>query len=123
MVKVELEYHLKTSPSLLFARLSSASGLEEWFADHVRVEGKKFTFVWNKADYHAELVALRPNEYVRFKWIDNDLSDEFEFRITLDDITGDLALVVIDTVEESEKDDIANLWDNAVARLREVTGS
>jgi uncharacterized protein YndB with AHSA1/START domain len=45
-VKIQLEYIINCSPKVLFNRLSSASGLAEWFAEDVRVKGKRFTFIW-----------------------------------------------------------------------------
>ena len=33
--KLELEYEVKSSPKVLYAMLSTDSGLEEWFADKV----------------------------------------------------------------------------------------
>ncbi len=123
MTKIELEYPLKTSPALLFNRISTPSGLAEWFADNVIVEGKRFTFVWDKLEHQADLVYLKANDCVRFKWFGNDLSNEFEFRIVTDEITGDLALMIVDEVDEEERDDVIHLWDTSVARLKLVTGS
>jgi uncharacterized protein YndB with AHSA1/START domain len=123
MTKIELEYQLKTSPVLLYSRLSTASGLVEWFADNVIVEGKKYTFIWDKTEHQAEMVASRVNEFIRFKWVGNESSNEFEMRIVLDDITGDLALMIVDEVDDDDHDDIVNLWDAAVARLKMATGS
>ena len=48
--KIELEYLINCSPKVLFNRLSTASGLAEWFADDVSVNGKKFTFFWEDAE-------------------------------------------------------------------------
>lgn len=123
MTKIELEYQLKTSPALLYSRLSSASGLAEWFADNVIVEGKKYTFIWNKTEHQAELVASKVNEFIRFKWIGNESTNEFEMRIVMDEITGDLALMIIDENDIDEHDDVVNLWDSVVAKLKTATGS
>ena len=53
-VKLQLEYIINCSPKVLFNRLSTASGLSEWFADDVRVKGNLFTFVWGDSDQIAE---------------------------------------------------------------------
>ncbi len=122
-MKIELEYPLKTSSALLYSRISTASGLAEWFADNVLLEGKKYTFIWDKSEHQAELVFSKVNECARFKWIDNELSNEFEFRIITDEITGDLALLILDEVEEEDRADAINLWDSSVNRLKLATGS
>ena len=123
MTQIELEYQLNTSPSLLFTRLSTASGLAEWFADNVEVAGKKFTFIWNNSEMQAELISSKANEFVRFKWLDNEMSNEFEFRIVIEEITGGLALIVIDEIDEDDRDDVINLWDSSVSKLKLATGS
>ena len=52
--KIELEYTLNTSPGILFNRLATPSGLSEWFADDVMVDGKIFTFIWKGSEQRAE---------------------------------------------------------------------
>ena len=42
--KISLEYIFKTSPGILFTRLSTASGLSEWFADDVNIKENLYTF-------------------------------------------------------------------------------
>ena len=60
--KFELEYILKTSPAILFSRLSTPSGLSEWFADDVNLEGKIFRFVWDGSEQQAEQVLKKENK-------------------------------------------------------------
>jgi len=97
-IKYELEYTLNCSQKVLFSRLSTPEGLSEWFADNVTVEGDLFTFYWNKSESKARLAALKENKFVRFQWTDRDdpESNFFEFRIVIDELTGELALLIID---------------------------
>ena len=46
MKKLSLEYIFRTSPKLLYQRISTASGLNEWFADNVEINHDKLTFTW-----------------------------------------------------------------------------
>ena len=121
--KVELEFTINSSPKVLFTRLSTPAGLSEWFADDVNVQGKKYTFIWEGTEQVAELIARKENKYVRYHWIDDE-SDKtyFEFRINIDELTGDVALVITDFVEEDEKDDFVDLWDSQVTELKRVIG-
>ena len=80
-VKIQLEYVINCSPKVLFNRLSTASGLAEWFAEDVRVKGKKFTFSWEGSQQIAEMTMKRENRIVRFNWVDDENS-YFEFRIS-----------------------------------------
>ncbi len=122
--KIELEYTLNCSPKVLFSRLSTAEGLEEWFADKVTVERDLFTFTWDKTESKARLSALKENRFVRFEWIDSDdeESNYFEFTITVHELTNDLALIITDFADPEEKDDSIFLWDTQVGDLRRVLG-
>ncbi len=121
--KLELEYTINSSPKVLFSRLSTPAGLAEWFADDVNVQGKIYTFIWEGTEQAAELVSRKENKYVRYRWLDDDNDKNyFEFRINIDELTGDVALVITDFVEEDEKDDIVDLWDSQIAELKRVIG-
>jgi uncharacterized protein YndB with AHSA1/START domain len=119
--KLELEYVVNCSPKMLFTRLSTASGLGEWFADDVTVRGKKYTFTWDKASQTAELVFQKENYLVRFQWEDED--GYFEFKITRDELTGDVSLHVVDFVDPDEKDESRSLWDSQIYNLKKLIGS
>jgi uncharacterized protein YndB with AHSA1/START domain len=123
MKKIELEYQIRSSPSVLFSRLSTASGLAEWFSDNVHVEGSKYTFFWGKTSQSAELLSIRPMESVKFRWIDSDEPSEFEFYIVMGEIIEDLSLMVVDMVEEGDEADNVKMWDSAISRLRKAIGS
>jgi len=122
--KFELEYIIKTSPAILFARLSNPSGLSEWFADDVNLKGKIFTFVWDGAEQQAEQVLRKENKMVRYHWLeDEDEKSFFEFRINVDDLTGETAIVVIDFAEPDEKEDAIELWNQQIDELKHGLGS
>ncbi|RIH64089.1 SRPBCC domain-containing protein [Mariniphaga sediminis] len=121
-VKVQFEYVINCSPKVLYNRLSSASGLAEWFADDVRVQGKRFTFIWEDSEQVAEMTLRKENRLVRFNWLeDEDLY--FEFKITQDELTGDVSLIIIDFAEEDETDEARELWNTQIADLKHVLGS
>jgi uncharacterized protein YndB with AHSA1/START domain len=123
-VKFELEYTLNSSPKVLFSRLSTPEGLCEWFADNVTVEGDLFTFFWQKSDSKARLSALKENKLVRFEWLDreDEESNYFEFRINIEELTGDVALIIIDFAEPEEKEDVISMWDNQITDLKRLLG-
>jgi len=125
--KYELEYTINTSPKVLFDRLSTPSGLAEWFADDVNVVEDTYTFIWEGTEMAAEIIQLKENNYIRFKWIDETEAgreDEpfFEFRIHTHELTGDVALLITDFAEDNEKNDAIDLWDTQVAELKHVIG-
>ena len=121
--KFDLEYSFNSSPKILFHRLSTADGLAEWFADDVSVRGKNFSFFWEDYEQKAELVYKKENKAVKFKWLDGDMKDYyFEFRINVDDLTSDVALLVTDFAEEDEVKDSMELWDTQIAKLKQIIG-
>ncbi len=123
-VKIELEYLIKTSPSILFNRLSTPSGLSEWFSDDVNVKGELFAFIWEGAEQVAELITKKDNKQIRFHWLDDDEEDSyFEFLVHVDEITGETALMVVDYVDEDEKDDSIELWNQQIEELKHCLGS
>ena len=121
--KIQLEYVINCSPKVLYNRLSTASGLTEWFADDVRVRGKKYTFIWGESEQVAEMTFQKENRLVRFNWLDDDEDNYFEFRITRDELTGDVSLIITDFVEEGEEDESKGLWDSQIADLKHILGS
>ncbi len=121
--KYEIEYIINISPSILFNRLSSPSGLSEWFADDVNLNGKVFTFIWNGVEQEAEQVLRKENRMVRYHWLDDDPDTYFEFRINVDELTGDTALVVVDFSDPDEKEDAVELWNQQVESLKHLLGA
>jgi hypothetical protein len=122
--KFELEYNLNCSPKVLFSRLSTPEGLGEWFADQVNVEGDLFSFFWNSSETKARLSAMKENKMVRFEWqgMENDETNYFEFRINLEELTNELALMITDFAESEEKEDSIYLWDSQINDLKRALG-
>ena len=121
-IKINMEYIINCSPKVLYNRLSTASGLTEWFADDVRVRGTKYTFVWEGTEQSAEMTLHKENRLVRFVWLDED-DTYFEFKITRDELTGDVSLLVTDFTEEDEIEETESLWSSQVESLKHVLGS
>jgi uncharacterized protein YndB with AHSA1/START domain len=123
-VKFELEYPMKSSPKVLFPRISTPEGLAEWFADDVTVDGDLFTFIWQKSEAKARLSALKENKLVRFEWSDRDdeESNYFEFRLNIEELGGDIALIITDFAEPEEKEDAIYLWDTQISELKRILG-
>jgi uncharacterized protein YndB with AHSA1/START domain len=122
MVKVQLEYVINCSPKVLYNRLSTASGLAEWFADDVRVQGKRYTFIWEGSEQTAEMTLRKENRLVRFTSADDE-NLYFEFKISQDELTGDVSLIINDFSEEDEVEETRELWNTQIAELKHILGS
>jgi uncharacterized protein YndB with AHSA1/START domain len=121
--KIQLEFPIKCSPSVLYNRFSTASGLSEWFADDVHVKGKMFTFIWDGSEQVAEMIQNKDSRLVRFKWEDDEEEETyFEFLITKDELTGDVTLSITDFAEGDEIEEVTELWNSQVTDLRRILG-
>jgi uncharacterized protein YndB with AHSA1/START domain len=123
MKEIKLEYILKTSPAVLFSRISNASGLAEWFADNVKVDGKIVTFYWGTSKQQAEILMTIPDKLISFRWLDMDPEYQFSFDIVQDELTSDVSLIITDNVDDDDTTDAKNLWSSQVAKLKQTIGS
>lgn len=122
-VKYEIEYPLRTSAKVLYKRLSTSSGLSEWFADNVTERGGVYTFEWNGNKQKAEQFDRVKHEKVKYKWLHETNEDLFfGFELEVEEITNDLTLIVMDYAEEDEIDDNIELWDKQIKVLKRKLG-
>jgi len=118
----QLEYSINTSPKLIFKLISSASGLSEWFADEVTINKGLFTFNWNGSEQVAEKIEAKKNDFIKFKWCDNDDDSFFEFRINRDEITSDVALLITGFADETDFEEEKQIWDQQIYTLKHHLG-
>ena len=125
LIKYSLEFPINSSVSILYKRLSTPSGLAEWFADDVIVKNKIFTFFWEGSEQEAKLLKLKTDHFIRFKWEENDTKEDyFEFLIQIDDMTSDVSLIITDFAEdEQDQEEQTNLWRNQISLLKMAIGS
>ncbi len=126
--KVELEYYVNSTASIVFQRLCTPHGLSEWFADDVNLRGNIFTFIWDETSRKAELVERKENKFVKFRWIDSDCHtrhlSHFAFKLNKDDITGELSLTVTEDIhEQDDMDETVSLWNHQIGELKRVIGA
>lgn len=124
--KFQQEYMLNSaSREIVWTNISTAAGLERWFADGVKVEGKIYTFEWGGGEERrlAEVTAIRSGVSIRFRWVDEKAERTyFEFKIGYDELTGDCMLTITDFAEPDEKSEQIDLWDSEVEELKRACG-
>ena len=110
--------------SLYGTPISSAAGLERWFADRVTKEGKTYTFRWGKTETRQAIVVnSRPEFFIRFHWLDDEEAKSyFELKIHYNELTTDHSLEITDFVEPGEEEDVRSLWDSQIETLKRVFG-
>ena len=124
-MQYQLEYPLHSSIKILYERLSTISGLSEWFADDVNVSRDGiYTFTWEGSSQDAKLISKKKGEHIRFRWLDSNIDEYFEFRIQIDELTSDVSLIITDFAEdEIDKEDATNLWNAQIENLKNIIGS
>ena len=124
--KFQIEIPINSSKGVLFNIFSTPSGLSEWFCDDVNIKKDVHIFIWDGSEESARLISKKRDEFAKFRWLEDEeegVNSFFEFRIKIDDLTGDTALVITDFAEEDEIDDAKELWAAQVDRLKQVLGA
>lgn len=122
--RVVMEFMVHSAPNVLYELISSPSGFSEWYCDDVDVRGDQYTFKWDGDEERATLIGRKAPEVIRFHRNDDD--DEaafFEFRIRIDDMTNEVALIVTDHAWPGEVEATRNLWTSQIANLARVLGA
>ena len=124
MINISIEFLINTSPKLLWSRISTASGLSDWFAKDVNIKGDEYTFFWDGSSQKAILVSSKKEKFVRFRWeYDND-DKYFEMSILIDKLTNQSTLLITDFANDKDEEaETKNLWENLINKLRRTTGS
>jgi len=117
---LELEFTLNCSPTILFPRLSSSSGLTGWFADKVSNKGELFTFRWQQFENIARQSDCIENMRVRYHWLDE--MGYFDFRIVVNEMTGQTTLFIRENTDEDEIETAMTLWNTQIANLKRLIG-
>lgn len=123
-IKFEIEFPIHASPHMLYQYFGTPSGLSEWFADNVNSRGEIYTFIWDGSEEQAKVLQERPEEKIKFKWLeDGEEKTFFEFRIEVDEITKDVSLIITDFAEEDELEESKMFWENQIEELKHTIGA
>ncbi len=120
-----IEYQINSSPDVLFEFISTPGGLEKWFADRVYIIEGNFIFNWEDGEQRlARQIAIKEKDWVRFHWLDEAEKRYFEFKIVIDDLTSEVALIVSDFAETPiEQEESTRLWNQQISDLHHSIGS
>lgn len=124
--KFHIEFVMgSASQASLWKMISRIDGLSQWFADEVEANEDEnvYTFHWGKSSNDAEVVHIKPQSNIRYRWMDED--DEqyyFEFRIHKLELSRELALQITDFAYANEKGDAISLWEAQIDELMRQLG-
>ena len=122
------EYELRASPKMLFPYISTASGLSQWFASKVNtMPEQRLDFQWDNESHIARQVSMRQNKGVRFEFLetDEDGSDNnyVDFRVDQSELTQSTFLRITDYSNTTDEEELKDLWNGMMDKLKEIVGS
>ena len=123
------DYQLNASKKIVYAYLSTASGLQEWFADVVRIdEDKNFIFNFDQEDHFAKQITLKANLHIRWDCFDAKnvgMQKESFIEVKLDgtERTHSLFLKVIDQSNFYSFDELDGIWEGLISKLKQTIGA
>jgi len=124
MKKIEFEFPIHASPSLLYQYFTAPSNMSEWFADNVNSRGKVYKFIWDGSEEEAKILAKSNDQRLKLKWsADEDPDTYFEFRIEVDELTNDVSLIITDFYDDGDEEEVRMYWENAIGELKHVIGA
>ena len=119
--KFSLEFHIETTPRLLYTLISTPEGLTRWFAHTILLEEGIFLFKWEGNEQAVRLVQAKDHEFVIYQWLEDYHKDQLlELRIETDPETEGITLVISDVAEISDVDFSKRLWNAQVGQLQRL---
>jgi uncharacterized protein YndB with AHSA1/START domain len=121
--KFTQEFPFKTSPKVLYNYISTAGGLQQWFADKVTMDSNHlFHFTWDTEVHVAELTSTRLNKSTRFDFVGPDEGNFLEFKLVTSEIDNSIFLKVTDCSDNDDQSDLETVWKGLIAELKEIVG-
>ena len=123
------DYQLNASKKIVYTYLSTASGLQEWFADVVRIdEDKNFIFNFDQEDHFAKQTTLKVNLHIRWDFFDpknpgRGKESFIEFKLDETELTHSLFLKVIDQSNFYSPDELDGIWEGLISKLKQIIGA
>ncbi len=122
------DYQLNASKKIVYSYLSTASGMQESFADKVRIdEDKNYIFNFDQEDHYAKQNIVKANLHVRWDFFDpksttSQNASYIEFKLDEAELTQSLFLKVIDQSNFYRLDELEGIWDGLIAKLKGTIG-
>ena len=123
--KFQTEFEINASKKMLYPYIYSASGLAQWLADDVNInEDKVYNFIWEEEDHKYRMVSHRTNSFVKFESIDNEDDDPnyFELRLEMNELTQSVFIRIVDYTDNTDDEELEDLWESIVFNLKEIVG-
>ncbi|MCU0325302.1 MAG: START-like domain-containing protein [Spirosomaceae bacterium] len=122
--KFVAEFEFKASPKVLFQYISTPAGLQQWFAAKVTIKGDHiYDFIWDNESHPAKMTSQRLNKSTRFDFMNEEQKGNWvEFKLELSELTNTTFFRVTDNSDNTDVEDLNDLWDGLMDKLREIVG-
>ena len=128
------EFEIRSSHKVLYPYMSTAAGLEQWFAEKVTIlPDGRFDFQWDGESHPAERTSHRLNKSVRFEFLENGINGKnaddsseknyVEMKLEMSDLTQSTFLRVVDYSQNMDEDELSAVWGGLIDSLKEIVGS
>jgi uncharacterized protein YndB with AHSA1/START domain len=121
-VKIEMEFIFKASPGIIYQFLTAPENLVRWFSDGVDIKEDIYTFTWEGSDEEALLIDDIEEERLRFRWLESESNEYYEFRMYKSAITRQTILEITDFCDKGEEQEQIDLWTTQISELQIVCG-
>ena len=93
----------------------------------MNIRDNVYTFFWDGEESQAKLLSSKKDDTVKYQWIDEADPEEFkntyfEFKIRVDSMTRETALIITDFADEDEVDSAQKLWESQISELKHILG-
>jgi uncharacterized protein YndB with AHSA1/START domain len=126
--KFNIEFELKASPKVIYPYICTASGLQQWFCEKAKnIDSHTIDLFWDKESHLARIVSQRLNKSVKFEFpnTSDDAKDYnfLEMRIDTSELTQSTYIKITDYSENSDVEELTELWEEFIHKLKIIIGS
>ena len=123
-VKLLLNYSFTCDPRDIYMALTKPDYLQNWFADQVEMDRDTgvYTFHWNSSVEMAKIEESRPNEYVRWTWLEDDRGAEEYLSFRIEVLPGEdwIELHIEDFCDQGDEESQQEMWNEQISGLEKV---
>ncbi len=123
MHKFNKEYEIKATPQVILSFLSTAKGLEKWFAEKAISNNEgEINLIWDGEDHFGKIEVVRNNTQVKIKFraLEKGLSPYIDFKLDYNEMTNTTFLSITDFSIMDDDDELNELWDQLIENLKEI---
>ena len=120
-IKVQFEYILKASPTIVYRFLTTPECLVRWFCDSIDIFGDQYTFEWENSEEVANLIDDIEDEFLKFVWEGRE-TEFLSYKMETAELTRETVLTITDFCDPGEEKYYKDMWDALIKHLKVATG-